>query len=173
MSDPYLGEIRMYAGSTPPEGWLFCDGRFVSAHEYVGLFAVIGFTFGNEGSTNFALPDLRGGVPLHQGRGPGLSPRNVGDVDGSPTVYLNVLEIPEHTHAVNASTSVGDQVSPAGSLWAQSSSRDKQFAPGGTPLDTQMGGAIEPAGGGQAHENMAPYLAVSYIISFTGIPPLS
>jgi microcystin-dependent protein len=173
MSDQYLSEIRMYAGSTPPDGWLPCDGRLVPVQNYVGLFAMIGASFGGNGSTNFALPDLRGGVPLHQGQGQGLTRRYVGETDGSPTVYLNVLEIPEHTHAVNASTSVGDQVSPAGSLWAQSSSRDKQFAPGGTPLDTQMGAAIEPAGGGQPHENMAPYLAVSYIISFTGISPLS
>jgi microcystin-dependent protein len=172
MSEPFLGEIRMFAGNFPPKNWAFCNGQIMPISQNTALFSLLGTNYGGNGTTNFGLPNLQGSTPIHWGQGPGLTQRDIGEIGGSPTVTLLITEMAGHTHAPNANNAAGTEASPANGFWAQSSSRDKQNAPGTTtPLVPMATTAMGPAGGGQAHENMAPYLAVSYIIALAGIFP--
>lgn len=167
MADPFVGEIRLFAGNFPPQGWALCDGSLLSIAQNDVVFALIGTTYGGDGQNTFALPDLRGRVPIHQGQGPGLSTRTLGEQAGSAQVTLNSLQIPAHTHALRAGSATGAAV-PAGGVLAGNS---VGVYGTGAPSASMAAQGISAAGGSQPHNNMAPYLGLNYIISLFGIFP--
>ncbi|MGF9913550.1 tail fiber protein [Paenibacillus ehimensis] len=169
MAEPYMGEIRMFAGNFAPLGWALCDGRLLSIAEYDTLFMVIGTTYGGDGQTNFALPDLRGRVPIHMGQNPATSSTySLGQKDGVESVTLIANQMPAHTHGVMAQSQQGTSNSPAGGYWANSTLT--QFG-GGTPGGTMNPNALTPSGGGQPHDNVMPFTTVSFIIALHGAYP--
>lgn len=170
MSQPFVGEIRMFAGNFAPAGWAFCDGSLLSIAQNEVLFVLIGTTYGGDGQTTFALPDLRGRVPLHMGQGPGLSPRVQGQQGGAEQVTLTPGQMPAHNHVLQATTAAATaSASVAGSLTAKAASTSFYGStPGGAPLAPQ---ALRSSGGQQPHNNMAPYLGLNFIISLFGIFP--
>lgn len=168
MANPYVGEIRLFAGNFAPAGWMLCQGQLLSIAENDVLFALIGTTYGGDGQTTFALPDLRGRVPVHQGQGPGLSPRGLGELGGTETVTLLSAQMPAHTHAMHASTAVASGTAPGGALLAATSVASYDPGVGLTPM---AAGAVGSAGGAQPHDNMAPTLVVNHIISVFGVFP--
>jgi microcystin-dependent protein len=168
MSNPFVGEIRLFAGNFAPQGWAFCDGQLLPIAQAEVLFNLIGTTYGGDGQTTFALPDLRGRVPVHQGNN-GQSNYIVGQEGGVETVTLGAGQMPRHAHAMLASTS------PAGATHGPSevpgSSAAMNFYGAGTPNMAMDPNAVAQAGGGQPHENMPPFVALSYIVSMFGIFP--
>ncbi|MET3292921.1 UNVERIFIED_CONTAM: microcystin-dependent protein [Brevibacillus sp. OAP136] len=169
MSYPYVGEIRMFGGNFTPAGWKKCEGQILAISEYPDLFNLIKTTYGGDGQSTFALPDLRGRVPIHMGAGAG-STYTLGGNGGVENVTLMVNQIPAHTHTPIASTKAG-QGSPSGSLWATLPLSAYQTDT--TNLQQMNTSAIDPVGGSQPHENMMPYLTVNFIISLYGIYPVS
>lgn len=171
MSESYLGEIRMFAGDYAPPGWALCNGKSLNISENEALFALLRTTYGGDGQTTFKLPDLRGRVPIH------VSPQySLGDVGGTETVTLTTNQMPIHTHAVQATTEVGETSSPSNMLWAVTSgysnySNDKDGA--GKPLTQVVMNAntILDEGGNQPHNNMMPSAVISFIISLNGYFP--
>jgi microcystin-dependent protein len=170
MSEPFLGEIRMFAGNFPPKDWALCNGQVLPISQYSALFSLLGTNYGGNGTTNFALPNLQNSVPLHWGLGPGLSNRAVGETGGSPTVSLIASNMGPHSHAPQATTGAGDLVPPTNAYFATSSSRDKQFS-NAAPDVTMLPNILDPVGGGQSHNNQFPFLVVTYIIALVGIFP--
>jgi microcystin-dependent protein len=168
MGTPYVGEIRLFGGNFAPAGWAFCDGSLLAISENDTLFNLIGTTYGGDGQSTFALPDLRGRAPLHMGQGPGLSNYTIGQMGGAETVVLTVNQIPGHTHTPTAQTAAGSQTSPANGVWAASTLN--QFT-ANAPSQAMNPGAIGPAGGSQPHDNRMPYLAINFIISLFGVYP--
>lgn len=168
MSDPYVGEIRIFAGKNPPRGWLPCKGQHLSVTEYASLYNVIGTTYGGDGETTFALPDARGRIPLHKGMsGRGTSYR-VGQAGGEEKVVLSKVHLPVHSHEVHASSGTGTTNDPAGGVWAASTIA--QYSTG-APRDALMPGAVGVAGGVKPHDNMMPYLPLSFMIATEGDLP--
>lgn len=170
MSDPFLGEVRMFAGNFAPVGWVFCNGQLLSIAENDALYTLLGTTFGGDGQNTFGVPDLRGRTPIHQGQGNGLTPRVMGQVFGTETVSLTAAQSPSHTHAVHASSTHGAALTPTNGVWAGSSSGDFLYAKA-APTVTMAASAVSPAGSSMPHENMAPFQAVSFIIATSGIYP--
>ncbi|APV51540.1 phage tail protein [Betaproteobacteria bacterium GR16-43] len=170
MSEPFLGEIRMFAGNFPPKNWAFCNGQILPISQNTALFSLLGTNYGGNGTSNFALPNLQASVPIHWGQGPGLSQRVVGETGGSSTVSLLQTEMATHTHSPQASSAAGTLVPPTNAYFATSSSRDKQFA-NAAPNVTMQANLLDPVGGGQPHNNQFPVTAVSYIIALQGIFP--
>lgn len=168
MGQPYVGEIRMFAGNFAPAGWAFCNGSLMPIAENETLFNLIGTTYGGDGQQTFALPDLRGRLPMHQGGGPGLSPRVIGELGGSETVTLTSAQMPMHSHALRAASSLASLGAPVGTVLAKTSANSYDTAQPSVPMAAS---AIPVAGGSQPHTNMAPYCAVNYIISLFGIFP--
>ena len=163
MSSPYVGEIRQFAGNFAPVGWMFCNGQIVSISEYEVLFTLIGTTYGGNGTTTFALPDLQGRVPIHMN-----ASYPIGAKAGLEQVTLTPGQIPNHTHQAHSSGAAGTGESPANSFWANTT--NSSYAP--PPASLAMNNAsISSTGGNLSHDNMTPYLAVSYIISLYGIYP--
>jgi microcystin-dependent protein len=165
MSSAYIGEIRLFAGNFAPQGWMFCDGSILAISENEALFNLIGTTYGGDGQSTFALPDLRSRVPLHIGNGFVLA-----QTGGQESVTLSVAQMPAHQHQLQASTEVAGANDPANSLYAQGPdggvqvyTQDNSVQPTGTPVSV--------AGGSQPHENRQPLLAVSFIISLFGVFP--
>jgi microcystin-dependent protein len=170
MADPFLGQIIMFGGNFAPRGWAFCDGQLLAISGNSALFSILGTTYGGDGRTSFALPDLRGRVAVHAGNstGPGLSNRRLGARGGSETNTLNVTNLPSHSHAVSikgASSKEGELTSPVGTQLAVSDDRNYVNDPG-TNIN-----ATGNAGGSQAVNNMQPYTAVNYIIALQGVFP--
>jgi microcystin-dependent protein len=168
-----IGEIRMFAGNFAPRGWALCDGQLLPIAQNQALFSILGTTYGGNGITTFALPDLRGRVPLHAGTGPGLSSKTLGQSGGTETVTLTTAQMPAHTHSaqINADSTVAATDNPANALPARNAASTPQY---GTSDNTTLSGnalIISPAGGGQAHPNMQPYTTVNYIIALTGVYP--
>lgn len=168
MAEPYLGEIRMFAGEFAPTGWAFCNGQLLSIAENDTLFNLIGTTYGGDGQVTFALPDLRGRVPIHMGQRPGSSSYVLGQNYGVESVTLNTNQLPAHTHMAMAQSQQGTTDSPNDGYWANSTLT--QFG-GGTPSGTMNPGALAQSGGGQPHDNMMPFTTVSFIISLYGTYP--
>ncbi len=171
--DPFIGEIRMFAGNFAPRGWAFCDGQILSIAQYSALFSLLGTTYGGDGRTTFALPDLRGRVPMHAGSGPGLTNRPQGQSGGSETNTLTVNQMPSHTHTATANNPVYDDEAnsddPTGTYPAVSGENmysDQTSGDGAIPEVT-----IGNSGGGQAVNNMQPYVTVRFIIALQGIFP--
>ena len=169
MGQPFVGEIRMFAGNFPPNGWMFCDGQPLPISENEVLFQLIGTTYGGDGQETFNLPNLQGRLPLHAGQGGGLSTYTLGESAGVETVTLTVNQIPLHTHPFVCSTAAGLQGNPVGFLPAASNTVSiyKAAAPGAAMAPE----AIAGAGGSQPHENLQPYLCINFIISLFGIFP--
>jgi len=164
MSQPYVGEIRIFAGNFAPAGWNFCDGSIIAIEENETLFNLIGTTYGGDGQSTFQLPDLRGRMPIHQGNGFTLA-----ETGGTETVTLTVQQIPSHQHGPWAVSGPGKQPSPANGVWA-SSGLASFAAPGSVPDGIAV--PSQSAGGSQPHDNFKPYLCMNYIISLFGIYPL-
>ncbi|OYW70609.1 MAG: phage tail protein [Verrucomicrobia bacterium 12-59-8] len=164
MAQPYVGEIRMFAGNFAPAGWMFCEGQLLPISENETLFNLIGTTYGGDGQSTFALPDLRGRIPLHQGNGFILA-----ETGGAEEITLTVNQIPAHTHAFLTSTAPATQSSPQGALPGNSSSIDLYIED--TPSVNLNAQAVMAVGGSQPHTNFQPYLCVDFIISLFGIYP--
>ena len=168
-SQPYVGEIVIVAFNFAPNGWATCNGQLLSISENETLFQLIGTTYGGDGQSTFALPDLRGRVPVHQGQGPGLNSYVLGETGGVETVTLSINQMPSHEHPVSGQSALGSTAIPTGSVWA-SQSRLNVYSSANP--DTPMNPAsVSTAGGNQAHDNRSPYLALNYIISLFGIFP--
>ena len=170
MAQPYIGEIRMFAGNFAPAGWAFCEGQLLPISENETLFILIGTTYGGDGQTTFALPDLRGRIPIHMGTGPGLNTRNLAESGGTEELTLTVNQIPVHGHTFNGSVSSADALSPSGNVIASPTSLDL-YRPGSTPDQSMAANVLASTGGSQPHNNLQPFLCVSFIISFFGIFP--
>jgi microcystin-dependent protein len=171
MSDPYIGEIRMFAGSFAPAGWAFCDGQLMPISENDALFTLIGTTYGGDGQQTFALPNLQSRVPIHAGTGPGGITRALGESGGVESVTLTVQQIPNHTHVATAFDVAGNDASPTGRRWAASADttvKPYTAPPSDSTLSPQ---AVGPTGGSQPHDNMMPFLTISFILSLFGIFP--
>ncbi|MDB4915811.1 MAG: Phage Tail Collar Domain protein [Gemmatimonadetes bacterium] len=170
MSSPYIGEIRLFGGNFAPQGWAFCDGAIVAISDNDALFQLIGTTYGGDGQSTFALPNLMGRVPIHQGQGSGLTNYQLAETGGVDTVTLNSNQMPNHSHAFVAATDIATGASPVASLLGESPTMQLYDAsPAGTQnLALQ---AVSFTGGSQPHMNAQPYLALNYIISLYGIFP--
>jgi microcystin-dependent protein len=164
MAQPYVGEIRMFAGNFAPAGWMFCEGQLLPISENETLFQLIGTTYGGDGQETFALPDLRGRLPLHQGNGLILA-----ETGGAEEITLTVQQIPAHNHPFLASGVTGDQVSPGANLPANSFNVTPYIneAPNGDANPA----SIAAVGGSQPHTNFQPYLCVNFVVSLFGIFP--
>ena len=171
MAEPFIGEIRIFAGNFAPRGWMFCEGQLLSIAQNTPLLSLMGTTYGGNGQSTFGLPDLRGRIPVHAGAGPGLAGVALGQVAGTEEVTLVAAELPQHTHPLGASTQAAATGLPAGNVVADSTSNGALiYKAAGAPV-TMSPAALEPAGASNPHENRAPYLAVSYIIAVEGIFP--
>lgn len=168
--ETFLGEIRMFAGNFAPTGWAFCQGQLLPIAQNQALFSLLGTTYGGDGRTTFALPDLRGRVPVGFGQGPGLSNRVIGDQFGSELVTLNINQMPSHNHTVNAVTTEGNQNLPTNSLPANTKALDKEYsdANANTTMKATM---VNPTGGNQPFGVTQPSLGVNFIIALQGIYP--
>jgi microcystin-dependent protein len=164
MAQPYVGEIRIFAGNFAPAGWMFCEGQILPISENETLFQLIGTTYGGDGQSTFALPDLRGRIPVHLGNGFILA-----ETGGVETVTLTTQQIPAHGHAFLGSTGLASDANPGGNVVAQAS----QFFPylNVNPTVAMAPQSIGPTGGSQPHENFQPYLCVNFILSLFGIFP--
>ncbi|TJY42784.1 phage tail protein [Cohnella pontilimi] len=170
--DPYVGEIRIFAGNFAPKGWALCDGSLLSIQTNTALFSLLGTTYGGNGKTNFALPDLRGRAPMHFGTGQGLTPRSLGESGGSASVQLTVQQMPSHNHVPNCVAGASDQMSPAGAEWGNATAGRQSPSLYSSKFDTPMSPqAIGATGGGAPHNNMQPYLVLNYIIALQGVFP--
>ena len=169
MSEPFVGEIRMFAGNFAPRGWAFCDGQLLAVSQNDALFSLLGTIYGGDGRTTFGLPDLRGRVPLHQGTGPGLSPRRLGSKGGAENVTLTTNQLASHTHDFNVNTAVATTAAPQGKVLAQ--------VVGGSIYQVEnqntdlASNSIANTGGSQSHTNLMPTLCVHFIIALVGIYP--
>jgi microcystin-dependent protein len=172
MSEPFIGEIRMFGFNFPPRGWALCNGQNLSIAQNTALFSLLGTTYGGNGTTTFALPDLRGRVPIHFGQGPGLSNYTQGEMAGAETNTLLVGNMPAHSHALNARGGTGDQAGPAGALFARDAAGQSAVyssqSPDGTTMHAQTIGA---SGGSQPFGIRQPYLVVNFSIALEGIFP--
>jgi microcystin-dependent protein len=168
MSEPFIGEIRMFAGNFAPRGWAYCDGQLLAVSQYDALFSLLGTIYGGDGRTTFGLPDLRGRLPIHAGSGPGLSPRNLGVKSGSEQETLSVDQM-SHTHNIKVSSNAGTQNNPNGEFLA-ASPNVRLFRPA-APSVALNTASISNVGGSQAHENLMPYLCIHFIIALFGVYP--
>lgn len=167
MSEAYIGQIIPFAGNYTIQGWARCDGQLLSIQQYSALYAVIGTTYGGDGVTNFALPDLRARVPLHSGQGPGRSNRALGSTGGQETVALSTAQMPAHGHAVTAYSQGGTARGPANAFLANAAGAYNLTADN----TTLSPAALAQAGSGQAHDNMQPFCTLNFLICVVGVFP--
>ncbi len=168
MSEPFVGEIRMFAGNFAPRGWAFCDGQLLAVSQNDALFSLFGTIYGGDGQTTFGLPDLRGRIPIHAGTGPGLSPRRLGSRGGSERETLTVNQLPSHTHGVSGSAAGATQTTPQGGVPAAT---DKNLYRDGGTTEEMSSETVGATGGGQSHSNLMPFLCVHFIVALFGIYP--
>jgi len=174
MTDPFLAEIRMFGGNFAPYGWALCNGQLMAISQNTALFSLLGTTYGGDGRVTFGLPNLMGTAPMQQGQGAGLSARWLGETGGEPYVTLLTSEMPMHTHLANAyNTAGGDAQSPANAVWASTVFGRLPTNMYATTAPNQMMNPMTTGitGGSQPHNNMPPYLCVSFIIALQGIFP--
>jgi len=179
--DPFVAEIRIFPFNFPPKGWAFCDGQLLPLSQNTALFSLLGTTYGGNGKSNFALPNMQGNAPMHPGQGPGLSLHDLGETGGSDTVSLLESEIPSHSHALMATTADATAGTPAPTLALASG--NFSFAGNSGAVATYStvtaatnkvlmnGNAIAPAGGDQPHNNLMPYLTLNFCIALQGVFP--
>jgi microcystin-dependent protein len=169
MADPFVAEIRIFPFNFPPKGWAWCDGQLLPLSQNTALFSLLGTTYGGNGKSNFALPNLQGRTPMHPGQGPGLSLHDLGETGGTESVTLLESEVPSHNHMVVASQSDATDQSPANELFAAGVGIG-QYAPPGS-LTALSGKALAFTGGDQPHNNMMPYLTFYFCIALQGVYP--
>ena len=173
MSAPFVAEIRIFAGNFAPTGWALCNGQLMPISQNTALFSLLGTFYGGDGKTTFALPDLQGRAPMHQGSGSGLSERIIGESAGEEFVTLIESEMPAHVHTVNARSSLSTQPSPVNNIWSGNNVA-RQYVTSNTTPGNLNPIAITPSGGSVPHNNMPPYLILTFIIALQGIfPPRS
>jgi microcystin-dependent protein len=174
MADPFVAEIRIFPFNFAPKGWAWCNGQLLPISQNTALFSLLGTTYGGDGKSTFALPDLEGGAPMHTGHGwgPGLSQHTEGETGGSQTVTLLQSEIPAHAHVAMANTDIADVQSPAnGRSLARSQNANAYKPPSGQPLVQMHPTALLPAGSDQPHNNLQPYLTLHFNIALQGVFP--
>jgi len=169
MSNPFIGEIRMFGGNFAPMGWMLCNGQLLSISQYTALFSLLGTFYGGNGTQNFALPNLQARSPLGMGNGAGLTPRIEGQIGGEQAVTLLTNELPVHNHNANCDSGMGDQYGPVQNYWATDAGGNDEYGPSGP--NAMSPGAIGPSGGNQSHPNLQPYLVLTFIIALQGIFP--
>jgi microcystin-dependent protein len=170
--ETFVGEIRMFGGSFAPVGWSFCNGQTLAITQNEALFSLIGTAYGGDGRTTFALPDLRGRLPIHYGTGPDLTARYIGDQPGYETVTLSTENLPAHSHAFYANDVSADNVALRGKLLAKTVEGDNFYSPGEEGKDVELvGGSIAQTGGNEGHYNLMPYLCINFIIAMQGAYP--
>ena len=169
MSEPFVGEIRMFAGNFAPRGWAFCDGQLLAISQNDALFSLLGTIYGGDGRTTYGLPDMRGRIPIHAGSGPGLSPRRLGAKGGTENETLIVNQLPSHSHAWRASSGVAGQSQPVGHALAQSGSNI--YIASSTNLVNLSSNSVTSTGGSRSHTNLMPFLCIHFIIALFGIYP--
>ena len=169
MADPFVAEIRIFPFNFAPKGWAFCDGQILPLSQNTALFSLLGTTYGGDGKSNFALPNMQGNAPMHPGQGPGLSLHDLGETGGSETVSLLESEIPSHSHAMSVSSQLATANKPGGQLWAMGDGINLYATP--SPLVSMSDNALAPAGGDQPHNNMQPYLTLNFCIALQGVFP--
>jgi microcystin-dependent protein len=170
MADPFVAEIRIFPFNFAPKGWAFCNGQLLPLSQNTALFSLLGTTYGGNGKSNFALPDMQGNAPMHPGQGPGLSLHDLGEMSGSETVTLLESEIPSHSHAWNASNQDGTDQSPVNELFAGGVGGVSTYA---APSAVQAFNlqTLTPAGSSMPHNNMQPYLTLNFNIALQGVFP--
>jgi len=174
VTDPFLAEIRIFAGNFAPTGWALCNGQLMSISQNTALFSLLGTTYGGDGRVTFGLPNLQGSAPMQQGQGPGLSQRFLGEVGGEQYVTLLQSEMPQHTHTALAVVASGDSTDPTGKTWGQARTGragDALYSVGQQPNLTMAPQSTNVTGGSQPHNNMQPYLTLTFIIALQGIFP--
>ncbi|MCB1809732.1 MAG: phage tail protein [Candidatus Competibacteraceae bacterium] len=167
MSEPFLAEVRMVGFNFAPRGWAFCDGQILPINQNQSLYSLLGTTYGGDGRTSFALPDLRGRTPIHVGRSDGGGFHTLGQKSGEETHTLSAAEMPQHTHVLKASNTDANANDPTGHVLSRTLNF---FASPGSTTELRSGSVLN-VGGGQAHENMQPYLAVNFCIALQGLFP--
>jgi microcystin-dependent protein len=174
MADPFVAEIRIFGFNFAPTGWAQCNGQLLPLSQNTALFSLLGTTYGGNGQSNFALPDLQGNAAMHSGQGQGLSLRDLGEMGGSQTITLLISEMPVHTHAsVNAKTT-GGQADPTGNMWGTSNAAKAAanfYAPPGSPTVNMNPAAFSLTGGSLPHNNLMPYLTLNFCIALQGVFP--
>jgi len=168
-TDPYIGTIMVFAGNFAPAGWAQCNGQLLPIGQYDALFSLIGTTYGGDGQTTFALPDLRSRVPIHQGQGSGLSNYSLGENGGLEAVTLQSNQIPAHSHPAMANSGAGTSMDPAGGVWAGGPT--SMYIAGASANTNMNPTSISGSGGGQPHDNMLPFLTLNFCIALEGIWP--
>ncbi|MGD2111337.1 MAG: tail fiber protein [Phycisphaerae bacterium] len=172
MSEPFIGEIRMWGLNFAPRGWAFCNGQLLPISQNTALFSLLGTTYGGDGRTTFGLPNLQGRAPVHPGRGPGLTTRRLGETGGVTTVQLSDAQMPQHTHAMQASGLPGQLNAPGSDRGiARSSGGFAYQTDGSANLESMASQAVLATGGSQAHNNLQPLLCVTFCIALIGIYP--
>ncbi|WP_107498116.1 tail fiber protein [Thalassobius sp. I31.1] len=165
--EPFIAQIMIFGGTFAPRGWAFCDGQLLPIASNEALFSLIGTTYGGDGRTTFALPDLRGRAPIHEGQGPGLTNRQLGRTYGAEQVTLQADELPPHSHTMNVANVTADNSRPQGDMLA----RTEIYTATTSPTVPLAAATISNSGAGQGHDNMQPSLAMNYIIALQGIFP--
>jgi microcystin-dependent protein len=172
--DPFVAEIRILPFNFAPKGWAFCNGQLLPLSQNTALFSLLGTTYGGDGRSNFALPDMQGNAPMHPGQGPGLSLHDLGETGGSETVTLLISEMPSHIHTPVNARATGGQANPTGNMWGTSSAAKVAanfYAPAGGGTVNMNAGALAVSGGNQPHNNMMPYLTLNFCIALQGVYP--
>ena len=170
MADPFVAEIRIFAFDFAPKGWAFCDGQLLPISQNTALFSLLGTTYGGDGKSTFALPNLGGRAAMHPGQGPGGSPRQLGEAGGSETVALSGSEIPAHSHALMVQSGAAGTRTPTGNVLARPA-RGLPYAPTSGNVVAMAGQALAPAGERAPHNNMMPYLTMRFCIALQGVYP--
>ena len=169
--DPFVAEIRIFGFTFAPRGWAFCNGQLLPLSQNTALFSLLGTTYGGDGRSNFALPNLQGSAPMHPGQGPGLSLHALGETGGSPSLTLLESQIPAHSHTPRVQTTVASKSTPANNSLSRVSGATPYLPPAGAALVAMAPEAVAPAGGNQPHNNMMPYLALNFCIALQGVFP--
>lgn len=169
MSEPFVGEIRMFAGNFAPRGWAFCDGQLLAVSQNDALFSLLGTIYGGDGRTTFGLPDLRGRIPIHAGHGPGLSERRLGSKGGAEKVTLTVNQLPSHTHPLQASRDPTSNPNPQGNTVGEALAVDPYIED--ITSANMASSSITSVGGSRSHTNLQPFLCIHFIIALVGIYP--
>jgi len=174
MADPFVAEIRIFGFNFAPTGWAFCNGQLLPLSQNTALFSLLGTTYGGNGKSNFALPNLQGSAPMHPGQGPGLSLHDLGEQSGTESVTLLQSEMPAHIHTISASTAAADEEgskNPAGGIPGAQQGSNQLYTALSSNVVATAPQALAPAGGDQPHNNMMPYLTLNFCIALQGVFP--